>query len=477
MFSPQILTQLIELTSNVTNAFTTALFVADPIQKTLTLKESHTLSLNLDKKARIAYGEGPIGQVAENEAPFLEEHFKSNTSVLKMYKAKEDLKSFLAVPVISDGDGLTGVLVVDSKESYGFSILTQKIVTGFAGQMAWHLSMGNDCAEATENDSFPYKELVKFSRSITDAHNPTAIAERLMRIPPSILPCDAMAVIWLDENQNTGKIIRHRGWGQNLNHWKILPGKGVVGSSIKNRIPLLSKSLGRNQPVLFREKEKIEGFKTALSVPIIFNDHLLAVLVCASKHPHELTRSDLKRLNMVGTIAAPTLFYVKEKRQWDYDKNLDPVTGIPNHRCMVEYREKIEKEVFNGRKQIFFLNIHLKNLLNLYETQGVILADQLLKQIVSLLSKVIPSPKFLFKYSDTSFLVLIMKIKEEEKDNLETKLKHVFDKTPFYVEGQSIMVEAELGVSTFPEEGTNLCELACLSWARASQNLKVAHDF
>lgn len=477
MFSPQILTQLVELTSNVTHAFTTALFVADPVQKTLTLRESHTLSLNLDKEAIIAYGEGPIGRVAENEAPFLEEHFKNDTSTLKIYKVKEDLKSFLAVPVISDGDGLTGVLVVDSKESYGFSILTQKIVTGFAEQMAWHLSMENDCAEATENDSFPYKELIKFSRSIADAHHPTAIAERLVQIPPSILPCDATAVIWLDENQNTGKIIRHQGWGQNLNHWKILPGKGIVGSSIKNRIPLLSKGLGQNQPVLFREKEKIEGFKTALSVPIIFNNHLLAVLVCASKHPHELTNSDLKRLNMVGTITAPTLFYVKEKRQWDYDKNLDPVTGIPNHRCMVEYREKIEKEVFNGRKRIFFLNIHLKNLLNLYETHGVVLADQLLKQIVSLLSKVIPSPKFLFKYSDTSFLVLIMQIKEEEKDSLETKLKHVFDKTPFYVERQSIMVEAELGISTFPEEGTNLCELACLSWARASQNLKVAHDF
>ena len=69
MASPQSLNQLIELTSNVTDAFTTALFVSDPNKKMLLLAGYHSLSLNLDGKARIAYGDGPIGWVAENEKP------------------------------------------------------------------------------------------------------------------------------------------------------------------------------------------------------------------------------------------------------------------------------------------------------------------------------------------------------------------------------------------------------------------------
>ena len=143
---------------------------------------------------------------------------------------------------------------------------------------------------------------------------------------------------------------------------------------------------------------------------------------------------------------------------------------------MVEYREKIEEEVFSGTKPIYLLSVRLKNLLNLYEAYGVAMGDKLLKQIVSVLSKAIPSPKFVFKYSDTSFLILIMKLKRGEIESLETRLKQVFDKTPFFADGKSLMVEAELGLSVFPDDGTNLCELAGLSWARASQNSKVDHD-
>ena len=111
MSSPQSLHQLIELTSNVTDAFTTALFVSDPDKKMLSLAGYHSLSLNLDEKARIAYGDGPIGWVAENEKPYLEEFFPGNSSSLKLYKKKEDLKDFLAVPVMDDE--LLGVLAVE----------------------------------------------------------------------------------------------------------------------------------------------------------------------------------------------------------------------------------------------------------------------------------------------------------------------------------------------------------------------------
>ena len=306
--------------------------------------------------------------------------------------------------------------------------------------------------------------------------HPVAMAEQLCRIPTNLLQFDAMAVVWMDEEQKKGKIVHHLGWDENISNWEIIPGKGIAGSAIKNLTPAFIPHLKDYHSVLLKEGERGEEFESILLAPVIFKAHLLAVLICGSRRVNEFTRSHLETLNMLGAFAAPALFYAKEKRQWDYDKNLDQVTGIPNHRCLVAYRENIEKEVLRGRRLIFFLSIHLRNLLSIYEAHGVVLGDQLLQRVVSMLSKVVPSPKFLFKYSDSSFLVILLKDQRAEVELLETKLRRLFDKTPFFVEGHPMDLDVEMGLSSFPEDGGNLCELAGLSWARSSQNLGATHD-
>lgn len=472
--SHQSLVQLVELTSNVISAFTTALFVADPEKKILSLKAFHSLSLHLDEKASIAYGDGPIGWVAENGEPYLEEFFHSGSSSLKLYKKKEALKDFLAVPVAA-GE-LLGVLVVDSKESYRFTARSQKIVAGFAEQMAEHLCREKQLAAGSDDDGFPYGDLLQYSQSVAASLHPAGMAEKMIRIPPSIVQCDARAVVWVEEDKRTGKVTLHEGWGRDLTNWSVTPGRGLVGSCLKNPVSLLSGGQGKRHGVLFRENEGLGHFAAALAVPVVFQGRLLAALVCAVREAPGLTGSHLRRMNILGSSVAPALFYAREKRQWDYDKNLDQVTQIPNYRCLVEYQEKIEREVFVGNRPVFLLSVHLSNLHKLYEIHGVTLGDHLLRQVVAMLTKVIPSPKFLFKYSDTTLLILIMKTQHAEIENLETKLRQVFEKTPFYVDRQSLQVEVELGLATYPAEGVHLGELANLSWARAIRPLEATHD-
>ena len=469
MAAPKALIQLIQLAGNVANAFTAALFVADPVEQILQLKYFHSLSQGVNPQTRLSFGEGPIGQVAALEQSVLQENFTQGSSVLKLYNQPEDLKGFMAVPVKSDY--LLGVLALDTKESYSFSVRTQKIIGSLADLMAWHLNHDVKERETSDPDRFPTRELISYSQAIADSMHPTSMAEQLSRIPSNLLQFDAMTVIWVDEEQAKGKVVYHQGWDEDVSNWEIIPGKGIAGSSIKNKTSTLISHPQDHRSIVLREGERDEGFQSILSTPIIFKAHLLAVLVCASHRKKEFTRSHLDVLSMLSAFAAPALFYAREKRQWDYDKNLDQVTGIPNHRCLVAYRENIEKEVLRGRRVIFFLSIHIKNLLSLYEAHGVVLGDQLLKQVVSMLSKVVPSPKFLFKYSDSSFLIILLKDKWQELEVLETKLRHLFDKTPFFVEGHPMTLDVEMGLSSFPEDGGNLCELAGISWARASQNL------
>ena len=137
-FAPELLNQLVELTGNISNAFTIALYKINLSGKTLGLRHYISLSTNFNPEIKFGFGKGLIGMAAENKQLLIEENYASNSPTIDFYKIKENLKSYLIAPVIHKK--LEGVLFVDSKESYGFPVKQQKILSGLVNQMAWHLN-------------------------------------------------------------------------------------------------------------------------------------------------------------------------------------------------------------------------------------------------------------------------------------------------------------------------------------------------
>lgn len=122
------LDDLIKLVSNVTDAFTAALFILDDQGESLDLAAWHSLSKNVIPGARIGLGEGLIGWVAKHDKPVHATQFDRDTRSLMYYAADETIKSFMAVP-IQDG---RGVLAVDSKHTFVFTDKAQKILADLA---------------------------------------------------------------------------------------------------------------------------------------------------------------------------------------------------------------------------------------------------------------------------------------------------------------------------------------------------------
>ena len=121
------LKELIQLISNVTEAFTTALFLIDPAENKLNLRGYQSLSLHINPETSLQLGDSLIGWVAKNQRPVNISQFDRDTRNLKLYLRDEKIKSFLAVPV-----GEVGVLCIDSKRNYVFTDKDQKILQDFA---------------------------------------------------------------------------------------------------------------------------------------------------------------------------------------------------------------------------------------------------------------------------------------------------------------------------------------------------------
>jgi len=137
-FTPEVLNQLVELTGNVSDAFTIALYKINLSGKTLGLRHHISLSPDFKSELKFGFGKGPVGMVAEKKLILIEENYENNPTTIDFYEEKNGLKSYFIAPVIHKN--LEGVLFVDSKKSYHFPIKQQKILSGLVKQMAWHLN-------------------------------------------------------------------------------------------------------------------------------------------------------------------------------------------------------------------------------------------------------------------------------------------------------------------------------------------------
>ena len=456
MTVPNLLNQLVELTGNASNAFTIALYRVCLDDNILVLRHHVSLSSNFDSEAKISFGEDPIGTVAQSKRPYLEENFEQNSTNLCIYKKQEDLKSFLALPVVHKK--LEGVLVIDSKESYSFPAKQQKIITGLANQMAWYLNQEKKGTLGEEPPESLSRDLISYCRFIAESPEKSRVMERLTNVPPSILTCDAYAII-LFNSKKIGKILKYRGFNKNAAKISIHLGKGLVGSCAKNQCPIILRNTANRHAVIFGMEEEKEPFLSLMVAPIAFNNQLYGVVACGSNSAVSFSDLELNRLTLMAYSAASAIFCTKTKERWNYNKNLDQITGIPNHRFLTEHGAALEKDVLKNGNPACFLSLQVSNLPEIYMSFGVEYGDRLQRGIASTISKTLPSPKYIFKFSDTTFIVILIAQQRSNALLLKERLTRVFNKAPFFIDGQTIKLHAKLGMSCFPDNGKTLSQL------------------
>ena len=325
--------------------------------------------------------------------------------------------------------------------------------------MAWELDQEKKGALFDSPTGFIFRDLISYSRFIAESPSKNKAIERLANIPLSILTCDAYAIIWFDSNE-VGKILKFKGFNKTVPNIPVHLGKGLAGSCAKNQCPvLLSDTEGRNT-VIFGEKEGKEGsFLSLMAAPVSFNQQLYGVMVCGSKTAGSFSDLELDSLTLMTYSAGFSVFCVGTKEQWNYNKNLDQIVGIPNHRFLTQHGDALEKDLLKNGKSVCFLSLKINNLPELYSSFGIKHGDLLQRGIASKISTILPSPKYIFKFSETIYIVILVDQKWSEAQPFKIKLEKILNNTPLFVEGEPMQICAELGMSCFPDNGKTISQL------------------
>lgn len=188
------LEDLARLIANISESHTASIYLADRSKRTLKLGSVHTLSRDFDHYSEIPYGNGLIGWTAENELRISVSPFEHDASTLLCYKREQNLKSFIAIPVHCPEKNLLAVIACDSKKSYAFSKVTEKLLFDCARQASNIIALHHGKKIETKT---PKEEVKKtdLSQSLLNFNNENKLLSAAASIPKSEISRDALLII------------------------------------------------------------------------------------------------------------------------------------------------------------------------------------------------------------------------------------------------------------------------------------------
>jgi GAF domain-containing protein len=472
MSSKNALANLIELASNVAGAFTTALYTVNLEDGTLNLRSHLTLSSHLKTDATFAIGEGLLGQVALHRDSRIDDFAGADTSHLEWYSEPEEIKGLMIVPVIRKE--LEGILVVDSKENYSFTPKLQKLITGFADQMGWYLSLEKKNTNWIEGEPADFQQMMKWCRFLNDSPHRKALSERFLHIPRSLIQCDATAVVWF-ESDGTGRITQSKGWGQNLKSLIIESGTGICGSCLDSGQPMLVPNTLNHPWIVFSEDEPSLPFGSFIAAPIANEKRMLGLVVCATRARNGLKQPDMDRLTLMTNFTASALSPINTPSQPELILGRSEPTSHTSQYFLPVHVKAFEDEIIKRNGPVSVMSIRIQNADALLKEKRQERSDLLLDQIATYLSGKVDPLKLFMKHSDEGLVLLLINLDEQETYELEYCIREALSRISFTLEGIKVKLEFEYGVASFPTDGVDLKGLIETSWSRTTQSEENVH--
>jgi len=282
--SPNLSLQpLSQLIANSTESHTAAIFKADNEKRTLTLVAAQTLSRGLIPGATFNFGQGLVGWVAENRSKIAVCPFENDATTLMYYSSDQELKSFIALPIFSSEKELIGVLACDSKRSYAFSKIAEKVLSDCA------VVAGQFIEGTTPGEKVVSKTLLEtILETLRAQEDERALLSAASDLPTDLIERESLVVLCLSEN----------GTGESTFFTKTPENKS------NNRLLEL---VCRHKRLISRERsvQSINGDnlgRSFLSVPFRVLGHEAGSLNLLSKPGESFSFDQIQSLEKVATV-------------------------------------------------------------------------------------------------------------------------------------------------------------------------------
>jgi diguanylate cyclase (GGDEF)-like protein/putative nucleotidyltransferase with HDIG domain len=288
-----------------------------------------------------------------------------------------------------------------------------------------------------------------------------------------IVPFDTCAVYVYDDLKGYATAAHVIGKNaETLRSKCIASGEGVTGFALANR-----RSVNRIHPGLdFSGTELTEGaYRSMASLPLFKGDLLLGALSVYSMELKEYSDDQLRLLETVTRLASDALANATHHAQAESNALTDPLTGLPNGRCLqVRFEEEVARSRRSGRPfQVVMLDLDDFKIVN--DTFGHKVGDKMLREVAGLINAQLREYDFLARYAGDEFVAIVQDLSPPQIDELCERIEKAVASFSLHVRTS---VRTQVGISAgsavYGVDGETLDQLL-ISADQAMYTVKSAH--
>jgi len=461
--------ELIQLVSSVTEAYTTAFFLADNRKRLLNLWRFYSLSNNVISDAAISFGVGPIGRVAESLKPFdLSKFSERDSGLLRLYSRNEDIKSFFAVPVMTGGT-LDGVLCIDSKKAFVFATKDQKLLTLFAEQFA---SLINNIGvqQFVDTEASDVAALHDFCSRIVSTDDVESILQLTLDSIAQLVTCDGCFLsLSMDGGDGEARLFRVETTRSHRNVKGLIFSEqdGLAGSIVRGGESFLLSNRRRDLgSYIFTPSESVGRVTSFLGVPLLTQDNVLGLVCLIDSEEDAFNQRDLRVVSIMADNASLAIANAKVKqRTHALSTTTDGLTGLHNFSGFQESLAAAFLAASQKRRPLSLVIMDVDNFKEINRNSGYEVGNQVLRNLAQLLLNLGRNYDIgddditVARYGSDEFALILPNARKERALSVAEAIHKMIEDPTFIAPTQGVRVSIKTGVSCFTQDSRSRNDL------------------
>ncbi len=269
-----------------------------------------------------------------------------------------------------------------------------------------------------------------------------------------MVPFDTCAIYILDSPKRQASAAHVVGDNaESLFSRKVRIGQGATGYALKMR-----EKVSKADPDLdfsFSQTELVGEYKTMTSLPLITEDDLIGAVTLYSSELSDYGEEHIRLLETISHIASEAIGKALKHDEAQTHALTDPMTGLPNARCLQIQFEKEVARASRGNSSFQLLMLDLDGFKAVNDTFGHKVGDTMLKEIGRVIQEQLRDYDFLARYGGDEFVALIPDTSAEDVLDLCDRIEKSVTEFRLPIEGSDIApsVGVSLGASGYPKNG------------------------
>ncbi|MCK6546801.1 diguanylate cyclase [Myxococcota bacterium] len=450
------LVDVLEVARLAVDADAALVFLLDGSGSTLKLKECVSIAGERSVVERpLPASEGALGAVVKTRRAVNLRPREGGKSL--GYRTKNDVGSFLAVPIHDQGH-VVGVLAVDRAATTAFAARDEELLVAVSREVERALETERVFV-AMDGLKYEQQRLYEAFTLLAEGLTVEKFAEKLLDAVARIKKADFSAVTLFDADAHVHTIIAARkgdGTIPSTLTGATFPSRdgGLVESALKNGHALPYVPLSQ-QPT--REKLSLFGrlghpeLQAVKVFPLVERGAPVGALVVGSTvSGQELTREEERIFDVVTAHAAVSLSNARMYAKMETMATTDGLTGLVNHRRFKELLTEALARAARFTRQVSVVMVDADHFKSINDTWGHPVGDLVLKRVAAILKAEARRTDVVARYGGEEFVVVLDETDSPGAELVAERIRERIEREVIEGEFGRVRVTASLGVATWP---------------------------